>query len=69
MIVHEEEVEVRIQDDGCGFDMAGMTLENLGLKIMGERAKAVHAKFDIQSVPGARMQIQMRRLARKENNS
>ena len=68
LIVHEEEVEVRIQDDGCGFDLAGMTLENLGLKIIGKRAKPVHAKFDIQSVPCARTQIQMHWLA-GENNS
>jgi signal transduction histidine kinase len=68
LIVNEEELEVRIQDDGCGFDIAGVTPENLGLKIICERATAVQAKLYIQSVPGARMQIQMRWQAEKENN-
>jgi two-component system nitrate/nitrite sensor histidine kinase NarX len=62
------ETEVRIGDDGCGFDTTRLAAENLGLKIMRERAEAVHAELEIQSAPGAGTQIQIRWEAREEHS-
>jgi two-component system nitrate/nitrite sensor histidine kinase NarX len=52
LVQNEECVEVNIQDDGCGFDPAALSAENLGLKIMRERAESVRAEIVIQSEPG-----------------
>jgi len=60
-------IEVSIKDDGCGFDPAALTPENLGLKIMVERAEAVHAELEILSAIGAGTQVRMRWQAKKEN--
>ncbi|MFN8528395.1 MAG: histidine kinase [Anaerolineae bacterium] len=38
-----------IQDNGAGFDMAGVDPSKLGLGIMRERADNIHAELDIQS--------------------
>ncbi|MEP7201577.1 MAG: PAS domain-containing protein [Ilumatobacteraceae bacterium] len=46
------EVELRIQDDGQGFDPCAVPPGHLGLIIMRERADAVGAKLDISSSPG-----------------
>jgi signal transduction histidine kinase len=62
----EERVEVIIQDDGCGFDMRSLSPENMGLKIMRERAETVGAEIDIQSAPGAGTRIHMLWEAREE---
>jgi PAS domain S-box-containing protein len=62
----EDEVEVIIRDDGCGFDAATLSPENLGLKIMGERAEAVHAELEIESAPGAGTRIRLFWQASKE---
>jgi signal transduction histidine kinase len=59
-------VEVIIQDNGRGFDPAALSPENMGLKIMRERAEAVNAEFGIQSTPGGGTRIQMRWEAREE---
>jgi signal transduction histidine kinase len=63
----EERVEVIIQDDGCGFDMRSLSPENMGLKIMRERAEAVAAEIDINSTPGAGTHIHMYWKAREED--
>ena len=44
--------EVIIRDDGDGFDAARLTPENLGLRIMRERAEAIGAQMSIASRPG-----------------
>lgn len=49
--------ELVIQDDGIGFDPAGVAPERLGLGIMRERAEAVGAKLDIRSQPGCGTQL------------
>jgi nitrate/nitrite-specific signal transduction histidine kinase len=68
LVAQEERVEVIIRDDGCGFDISALSPENLGLKIMRERAEAVHAELEIESTPGAGTQIKMCWWVRKENN-
>jgi len=53
-------VEISIRDDGCGFDLAELSPENLGLKIMRERAEAASASLKIKSAPGAGTTIRVR---------
>jgi PAS domain S-box-containing protein len=64
----EDMVEVTIRDDGCGFDAAKLSPENLGLKIMRERADAIHAELGIESVPGAGTRIKLYWQAREEKS-
>jgi PAS domain S-box-containing protein len=45
-------VELRIADDGRGFDPARVSSEHLGLGIMRERADAIGAQLTIESAPG-----------------
>jgi two-component system nitrate/nitrite sensor histidine kinase NarX len=45
-------VKLQITDDGQGFNMGEVTAENLGLRIMRERAEAIDAQLDIQSQIG-----------------
>jgi PAS domain S-box-containing protein len=53
-LLHEPEgVELRIQDDGCGFDATQPTpAGHYGLSMMRERAEAVGASLIISSQPG-----------------
>jgi signal transduction histidine kinase len=46
------EVELRISDDGCGFDPDHTSSDRLGLDIIRERAQAVGAGIEIQSKIG-----------------
>ena len=46
-----------IQDDGQGFDLAGVTPELLGLAIRRERADAIGARLTIDSVRGGGTQV------------
>ncbi len=46
-------VELRINDDGRGFDPACVAPERLGLNIMRERAKSLEATLTIDSEPDA----------------
>lgn len=41
-----------IEDNGSGFDLAAVTPDHLGLKIMCERAEAIGAEFSVCSRPG-----------------
>jgi len=47
--------DIRVEDDGCGFDLAVAAEKkgSFGLKIMQERAAEIGAEFHIQSKPGA----------------
>jgi ligand-binding sensor domain-containing protein/signal transduction histidine kinase len=45
-------VELRIQDDGRGFDPGDVAAEHLGLGIMRERAEAIGAQLQIESEIG-----------------
>ena len=44
--------ELRISDDGCGFDQQQVAADHLGLGIMRERADAIGARLTIESDPG-----------------
>jgi signal transduction histidine kinase len=46
------QVRLVIGDDGCGFDPAAVGPEQLGLRIMGERAEAVEASLEVASAAG-----------------
>ncbi len=46
-------LELRIADDGCGFDPLSVPAERLGLKIMRERAIVAGVNLTITSAPGA----------------
>jgi signal transduction histidine kinase len=52
-------VEVAIRDNGDGFDTTEVTPENLGLKIMRERAEAIGARLSIDSRPGEGTRIEL----------
>ncbi|HEU0295308.1 MAG TPA: sensor histidine kinase [Anaerolineales bacterium] len=45
-------VQMEIRDDGVGFDPACVKPTNLGLRIMRERAEAIHAQLQVRSQPG-----------------
>jgi len=48
----DEHVELRIDDDGVGFDPADVAAGRLGLGIMAERTRSVGASLAIESAPG-----------------
>lgn len=45
-------VELRIKDDGRGFDIKGISTGHLGINIMGERIKEIGGSLHIQSEVG-----------------
>ena len=57
---HSDEVQVIIEDDGCGFDATGQiskpagerTTDHFGLAIMRERAESVGGRLEVRSAPG-----------------
>ncbi len=53
-------VELRIADDGCGFDEATISPGHLGLTIMRERAAAVGADLTLESSPGDGTTLRLR---------
>lgn len=56
-------VELRIEDDGCGFDPAATRdsrLAHFGMSIMRDRAKAVGATFSVRSKPGRGTEVRVR---------
>jgi signal transduction histidine kinase/ligand-binding sensor domain-containing protein len=52
-----ERVELRVSDDGRGFDAASVQPDQLGLGIMRERAEVIGAEFRLDSAPGAGTRI------------
>jgi signal transduction histidine kinase/CHASE3 domain sensor protein len=52
-----EQLELRISDDGQGFDPGDVARDHLGLCIMSERAEAIDAQLSIDSQPGCGTQI------------
>jgi signal transduction histidine kinase len=46
------QVQMEIKDDGLGFDTACVKPTSLGLRIMHERAEAIHAQVQVDSQPG-----------------
>jgi signal transduction histidine kinase len=53
-------VDVRISDDGRGFDTSTTPPGHFGLSIMRERARAIGAQLRIESRPGAGTRIDVR---------
>jgi GAF domain-containing protein len=49
--------ELRVRDDGCGFDPRSIPSDRLGLGIIRERAEAIEAKLTIETQPGHGTQI------------
>jgi signal transduction histidine kinase len=45
-------IQLFIQDNGRGFDMANISGDHLGLGIMRERAESIGAHLDLESNPG-----------------
>jgi PAS domain S-box-containing protein len=45
-------VHLEVKDNGVGFDPASIKPTSLGMRIMRERAEAIHAHFRVSSVPG-----------------
>jgi PAS domain S-box-containing protein len=52
-----EQVELHIEDDGCGFELGNVSPEHLGLGIMHERAETIGATLKLQSRPAQGTQI------------
>jgi PAS domain S-box-containing protein len=50
-------IRLVIVDDGCGFDLAKVTANHMGLKIMCERTESIGAHCAIYSQPGEGTQI------------
>jgi two-component system nitrate/nitrite sensor histidine kinase NarX len=48
----DRRVEMRINDNGKGFDLSSISSERLGLRIMKERAEQMGGDFKVQSYPG-----------------
>jgi signal transduction histidine kinase len=47
-----ERIEMRIQDDGFGFDPQTVPAGHLGISIMTERAEQIGGDLWIESIPG-----------------
>jgi signal transduction histidine kinase/ligand-binding sensor domain-containing protein len=53
-------VELRVSDDGRGFDLDCVPSDRLGLGIIRERAQAIGATLEIESEPGRGTQIRVK---------
>jgi len=47
-----DQVHMEIKDNGIGFDLTCVKPTSLGLRIMRERAEAIHAQLQVASQPG-----------------
>jgi two-component system, NarL family, sensor histidine kinase UhpB len=56
----EEGAELRISDDGAGFDTAAPRSRGLGLGGMVERARLVGGELDVRSAPGSGTSVTLR---------
>jgi len=54
-----EKVALIICDDGCGFDVNCVPPGHMGLRIMHERAAAIHATLKLMSTPGCGTRIEV----------
>jgi PAS domain S-box-containing protein len=57
LVGREDQIQVTVADDGRGFNVEMLSPENLGLKIMHERAQSIQAILEIKSIPGAGTQV------------
>lgn len=49
----EEQAQLEVRDDGCGFDPQEISTESLGLSIMYERVETIGAQLEIHTQLGA----------------
>jgi PAS domain S-box-containing protein len=63
----EQHAEIEIGDDGCGFEMSALSPENLGIRIMRERAETIRARLDVESGIGKGTVIRVCWQAEEEN--
>jgi PAS domain S-box-containing protein len=54
-----DQVELRVKDDGCGFDPHHVAPDRLGLGILRERAESIDATLQIASQPGHGTEIRV----------
>jgi nitrate/nitrite-specific signal transduction histidine kinase len=52
-------VILQICDDGRGFNLAEVSADHMGLRIMQERAAAIDAILRVESQPGQGAQIEL----------
>jgi two-component system, NarL family, sensor histidine kinase UhpB len=52
--------ELRVRDDGAGFDPSDVAVGSLGLKGMAERARLVGGELDVRSAPGGGTTVTLR---------
>jgi len=65
-----EQLHLRIEDDGVGFDVTQAWGSGLGLVSMMERVEGISGRFDIRSVPGVGTRIDVTvPLAREQSGS
>jgi signal transduction histidine kinase len=50
-------LELSIADNGCGFDLSGVSSDHLGLSIMRERSREIGVDLTVDSQVGAGTQI------------
>jgi PAS domain S-box-containing protein len=53
------EAHMEIIDNGIGFDQSSIKSTSLGMRIMHDRAQAIHASLEISSVPGNGTQVRL----------
>jgi PAS domain S-box-containing protein len=58
--IGEPITELRVHDNGCGFDPAHTPSGHYGLSMMRERADSVHAQLAVTSVPGVGTEVVVR---------
>ena len=58
-LTNGDDVELRIHDNGGGFDTNAVPSGHLGLIIMRERAEGVGAKLEITAVPGSGTDVRL----------
>ncbi len=52
LLLGADQVEMRVRDDGKGFELSAVPPDHLGLGIMRERAESIKASVTIASAPG-----------------
>lgn len=60
MCQSDKRVTLEVEDNGRGFDIASVPAAHLGLNIMRERAEAIGARLEIESVRGERTSVKAR---------
>ncbi len=58
LVMAEDLLRLSVRDDGVGFDVEDQTLEGMGLRIMGYRARSVGADLSIRAAPGKGTRIE-----------